>query len=63
MRVEGNRDVCVGAGMCVLTAPDVFDQDDDGIVKVLHPQPEAGEEPAVRQAATLCPSGAVHVSE
>ncbi|GAB3871584.1 ferredoxin [Kibdelosporangium lantanae] len=63
MRVEGNRDVCVGAGMCVLTAPEVFDQDDEGIVKVLHPQPEAGEEPAVRQAATLCPSGAVHVTD
>jgi ferredoxin len=48
--------------MCVLTAPDVFDQDDDGIVKVLHEQPETDEEPAVRQAVTLCPSGAVRVS-
>jgi ferredoxin len=62
MHVEGDRDVCVGAGMCVLTAPDVFDQDDDGIVKVLHEEPDAAEEPAVRQAATLCPSGAVKVS-
>jgi ferredoxin len=59
MHVEGDRDVCVGAGMCVLTAPDVFDQDDEGIVKVLHEQPGANEEEAVRQAATLCPSGAV----
>ncbi|ONI77141.1 ferredoxin-1 [Actinosynnema sp. ALI-1.44] len=59
MHVEGDREVCVGAGMCVLTAPDVFDQDDDGIVKVLHEQPDAGEEDVVRQAATLCPSGAV----
>jgi ferredoxin len=63
MRVEGNRDVCVGAGMCVLTAPDVFDQDDEGIVKVLHEQPDAAEEPAVRQAVTLCPSGAVRVKD
>lgn len=62
MRVEGNRDVCVGAGMCVLTAPEVFDQDDTGIVKVLHPEPSTGEEPAVRQAATLCPSGAVQIT-
>jgi ferredoxin len=62
MHVEGNRDVCVGAGMCVLTAPDVFAQDDDGIVTVLREQPGVAEEPAVRQAATLCPTGAVRVS-
>jgi ferredoxin len=62
MHVEGNRDVCVGAGMCVLTAPEVFDQDDEGIVTVLRKEPDAAEEPAVRQAATLCPSGAVRVS-
>jgi ferredoxin len=62
MHVEGDRDVCVGAGMCVLTAPDVFDQDDDGIVKVLHDQPASGEEDAVRQAALLCPSGAVRLN-
>ncbi|MET0235297.1 MAG: ferredoxin [Kibdelosporangium sp.] len=59
MHVEGDRDVCVGAGMCVLTAPEVFDQDDEGIVTVLAAEPPADEEPAVRQAATLCPSGAV----
>jgi ferredoxin len=62
MHVEGNRDVCVGAGMCVLTAPEVFDQDDEGIVTVLQKEPDAAEQPAVRQAATLCPSGAVRVS-
>ena len=62
MHVEGNKDICVGAGMCVLTAPEVFDQDDDGIVTVLQPEPGADEESAVRQAATLCPSGAVKVS-
>lgn len=61
MHVEGDRDVCVGAGMCVLTAPAVFDQDDDGIVKVLHERPGAAEEDVVRQAATLCPSGAVRL--
>ncbi len=62
MHVEGDRDVCVGAGMCVLTAPEVFDQDDEGIVQVLHPVPSADEENVVRQAATLCPSGAVKLT-
>jgi ferredoxin len=59
MHVEGDRDVCVGAGMCVLTAPEVFDQDDEGIVTVLAAEPSADQEAAVRQAETLCPSGAV----
>ena len=53
--------MCVGAGMCVLTAPEVFDQDDDGIVEVLVAEPPADEEDAVKQAATLCPSGAVRL--
>ena len=35
MRVAANRDVCIGAGLCMLNAPAVFDQDDDGIVVVL----------------------------
>jgi ferredoxin len=48
--------------MCVLTAPNVFDQRDDGIVKVLREQPDSADEPAVRQAVTLCPSGAVRIT-
>ena len=35
MKIEADRDVCIGAGMCVMTAEEVFDQDDDGIVVVL----------------------------
>ena len=63
MRVTADRNVCVGAGMCALTAPEVFDQDDDGIVTVLRPTPEDGEEAAAREAGHLCPSGAVQITE
>ena len=35
MRVSADRDVCIGAGLCVGTSETVFDQDDDGIVLVL----------------------------
>jgi ferredoxin len=63
-----NRDLCIGAGLCVMTAPEVFDQaDDDGLVVLLAPEaadpgwdvaadPRAG---AVRDAARRCPSGAL----
>lgn len=63
MRITGDRDVCVGAGMCVLTAPALFDQDDDGIVTVLRPVPEAAEQDLAREAVHLCPSGAVRIAE
>ncbi|OPC79524.1 ferredoxin-1 [Embleya scabrispora] len=63
MRVSGDRNVCVGAGLCALTAPELFDQDDDGLVTVLTPHPEPRAHRAARQAADLCPSGAVRVTE
>ncbi|OON79631.1 ferredoxin [Streptomyces tsukubensis] len=63
MRVSADRDVCVGAGLCALTAPAVFDQDDDGLVTVLTPAPEEQDRPAALEAGGLCPSGAVRVAE
>nr|WP_026341140.1 ferredoxin [Actinomadura atramentaria] len=63
MEVSADRAVCVGAGMCALTAPDVFDQDDDGLVTVLRPDPPAAARRAVRQAADLCPSRALRVAD
>jgi ferredoxin len=62
MRVTADREVCIGAGMCALTAPELFDQDDDGIVTLLHADPGTHEE-AAREAAGLCPSGAVQITE
>lgn len=61
MRVAADRDVCIGAGMCVLTAPAVFDQDDDGIVTVLVEAVPEEQTAAARRAVSLCPSGALTV--
>jgi ferredoxin len=63
VRVTADRDVCIGAGMCVLAAPDVFDQSDDGLVEVLVAAPGAAEADAVRDAVKLCPSGALRLAE
>jgi ferredoxin len=60
LRIEADRDRCVGAGMCVMVASRVFDQDpDDGRVQVLAEQPPATEVEAVRVAVADCPSGAL----
>ncbi|WP_020667349.1 ferredoxin [Amycolatopsis nigrescens] len=63
MRIEIDRESCIGAGMCALTAPDVFDQDDDdGQVVVLQPTPPADAEDQVREAVELCPASVIRVA-
>ncbi|MEU4313240.1 ferredoxin [Nocardia sp. NPDC024068] len=60
MEIGADRGRCIGAGMCVLTAPDVFDQDDaDGLVLMSTTTPAPEQEPAVREAAQMCPAGAI----
>lgn len=62
MRLTVDREVCVGAGMCVLTAPGVFDQDDEeGLVTQLVADPVGQDAEAVEKAVGLCPSGALRL--
>lgn len=63
MRVYADTTVCVGAGLCALRAPTVFDQSDhDGTVVLLDAEPGAEQHEAVGAAVDLCPSGAISVS-
>ncbi|MFB9891439.1 ferredoxin [Planobispora takensis] len=62
-RVRADRDVCIGAGLCVMTAEEVFDQDDDGLVVLVTPDPAPETETAVRKAVRNCPSGALSLAE
>ncbi|MGW8363449.1 ferredoxin [Streptomyces wedmorensis] len=63
-RLTADRERCIGAGMCAMTAPDVFDQDpDDGLVLLLHTEPPAAHRAAVRMAVGVCPSGAIALHE
>ena len=61
VHVHADRDVCIGSGMCVMTAGAVFDQDDDGIVVLLDEHP--ADLAAVREAVANCPSGALSITE
>jgi ferredoxin len=62
MKIEADTDVCIGAGMCALTLPEMFDQsEEDGTVVLLRPDPPEGMEEKARRAVTLCPSGAIRV--
>jgi ferredoxin len=59
VRVAANRDVCIGAGLCLLAAPAVFDQDDEGIVVLLTEDVPPDQAAAASLAVDRCPSGAL----
>ena len=61
VRVDLER--CIGAGQCVLTAPRIFDQSDDGIVILLDASPPPELHAAARKAADLCPAEAITIEE
>lgn len=61
MKLTADRSTCIGAGLCLLTAPKVFDQDDEGIVVALVEEVPADDLDAARRAVALCPSGAVRL--
>lgn len=60
-RITVRRDLCIGAGQCVLAAPAVFDQGDDGLVRLPASRPEPA--PEVLEAVRLCPSGALSLAD
>ncbi|MEO3808971.1 ferredoxin [Sphaerisporangium sp. B11E5] len=64
MRITADTSRCIGAGMCVLTAPELFDQnDDDGTVILLEETPSPTSRDTARRAVRSCPSGALSISD
>lgn len=64
MRVTVDQDKCVSAGMCVMNAPEVFDQrDEDGVVVLLTDEPGPEHAAATRAAAAACPAMAINIEE
>jgi ferredoxin len=61
MRVAGDREICMAAGVCVMTADTVFDQDGDGIVVLMSDPVSADDERIARNAVRMCPSGALRI--
>ena len=63
MKINVDRDACCGAGQCVLLAPDVFDQDEEGIVVLLDERPAPELDFAVQEAVSMCPTGVIWVDQ
>jgi len=62
-RVSADRELCIQAGNCVMVAGEVFDQDDDGIVEILHPDVTGDEAEHAREAVRLCPASALSLED
>lgn len=62
-RVSADRELCIQAGNCVMVAGEVFDQDDDGIVEILHEDVTGDELDHAREAVRLCPSSALSLED
>ncbi|MFF5483195.1 ferredoxin [Streptomyces sp. NPDC012935] len=64
MEIRADRELCIGAGMCTLTAPELFDQDgEDGLVLLLRTRlpRSAPDAEAAHDAAGLCPAEAISI--
>ncbi|MBE3014071.1 ferredoxin [Microbispora sp. NEAU-D428] len=61
MKVTADRSRCMAAGHCAISAPDVFDHGEDGLVVVLDAEPGEERRREVEVAEDLCPSRAIAV--
>jgi ferredoxin len=59
--IDADRDRCCGSGNCASVLPDVFSQDDDGLVVVRKPRLPAANRPVLLDAAVLCPVQAIAI--
>ena len=64
MKVTVDQHKCVSAGLCVVSAPEVFDQrDEDGVVVLLSESPSAELASGLNDAEMLCPARAIHITK
>jgi ferredoxin len=61
MRIEIDRDVCIGTENCNRYAPGTFEVDDEG--KVVQIGRDADSDDAIRTAVESCPTGALSIVE
>ena len=59
MKLELERDGCIGCGVCTEVCPDVFRLAEDGLSEVIA-SPD-GHEEAVKEAAESCPVDVIKI--
>ncbi|MEU0482120.1 ferredoxin [Streptosporangium sp. NPDC006013] len=61
MKIQIEADKCIASGGCVFACPDLFDQDDDGIVVLLDPNPPESLREKALAAIDACPAAVITV--
>ncbi|XVV17627.1 ferredoxin [Actinoplanes sp. CA-131856] len=62
MKVAVERDACIGAGNCAMTAPTVFDQDpEEAVVILLTDSPPESDRDLIQQAVDRCPAAVIRL--
>lgn len=59
--MQVDNEICDLHGQCVFTVPELFRFDDDGELEYVAEVPAALESKA-REAATICPTGAIELT-
>lgn len=63
MRVTINSERCMGNAVCTFIAPTAFEIDDEGYARVIEEQPPGALAAEVVEAARMCPTNAIDISD
>lgn len=63
MNVTVDYDSCASTGSCMQVCPEVFEVRSDGYLYVLQEQPPPELHDKVREAADLCPTAAITLTD
>lgn len=63
MRVVIDTDKCIGAGMCLSVAPDLFELDSNGKATLKVVDPTEDQRVSVESAVVCCPTEAISVAD
>ena len=63
MKVNVDFDLCASTGACMQVAPEVFEVRSDGYLYILQEEPTGEQAVRAREAADLCPTGAISIED
>jgi ferredoxin len=63
VRIRIDRRHCIASGHCVLNAPELFAQDEDGLVVLRDANPPPALHAAAKAAEAACPAAVITVDE